>query len=89
MWLWKVLGWFLNLLESEAEAIKAKYMVPLSQKEKKTGKEEEVSGAFLDLFQDSFLYLMSNGKIGAWEPSTGLTPADISCHLQPAPIFCA
>ena len=40
-------------------------MVPLSQKEKKTGKEEEVSGAFLDLFQDSFLYLMSNGKIGA------------------------
>ena len=37
---------------------------PLSEREK-TGKEEEVSGAFLDLSQDSFLYLMSNDKIGA------------------------
>ena len=53
--------------------------------EKANTVQEEVGGAFLNLFQDSFIYLMSNNKIGAWELSTSLTPADTSCHLQPPP----
>ena len=61
------------------------HSTPLPEKAKTA--QEEVSGAFLDLFQDLFIYLMSNDKIEAWEPSTGLIPADISCHLQPPPIF--
>lgn len=39
------------------------HSTPLPEKAKTA--QGEVSGTFLDLFQDSFIYLMSNDKIGA------------------------
>lgn len=58
--------------------------MPAPAKKAKRKTEEEVDGAFLDTFQNSFIYLMSNNKLGASGPCATLTPTNISV-ITPAP----